>query len=60
MRNIAFALDPDGYWVEVVGQKPLEETEDVTTTDVATYRMVGWTRLRADSRANPRAESYND
>ena len=40
MRHIAFALDPDGYWVEVIGMKPLEETESVTTTDVSTYRMV--------------------
>jgi lactoylglutathione lyase len=39
MRHIAFVLDPDGYWVEVIGQKPLEETESVTTTDVSTYRM---------------------
>ncbi|KEZ40290.1 hypothetical protein SAPIO_CDS8125 [Scedosporium apiospermum] len=39
MKHIAFALDPDGYWVEVIGQKPLEETENVTTTDVSTYRM---------------------
>lgn len=40
MRSIAFVLDPDGYWVEVIGQKPVEETENVTTTDVETYRMV--------------------
>jgi lactoylglutathione lyase len=40
MRNIAFVLDPDGYWVEVIGQKPLEETENIGTTDVQTYRMV--------------------
>lgn len=40
MRNIAFALDPDGYWVEIIGQKSLEETENNTDTDVGTYRMV--------------------
>lgn len=40
MRHIAFALDPDGYWVEVIGQKPLEETESVNDTDVTTYRLV--------------------
>lgn len=40
MRHIAFALDPDGYWVEVIGQKPIEETAEVKTTDVTTYRMV--------------------
>jgi lactoylglutathione lyase len=41
MRHIAFVLDPDGYWVEVIGQKPLEETESVKDTDTSTYRMVG-------------------
>lgn len=41
MRHIAFALDPDGYWVEIIGQKPVEETEGVEVTDVETYRMVG-------------------
>ena len=40
MRHIAFVLDPDGYWVEIVGQKPVEETEGVKETDVETYRMV--------------------
>ncbi|KAK7747253.1 Lactoylglutathione lyase [Cytospora paraplurivora] len=39
MRNIAFALDPDGYWVEIIGRKPLEETENVKETDVTTYLM---------------------
>jgi lactoylglutathione lyase len=41
MRHIAFVLDPDGYWVEVIGQKPLEETENVKESDTSTYRMVG-------------------
>lgn len=40
MRNIAFALDPDGYWVEIVGQKDIEETEGVKETDTETYNMV--------------------
>ncbi len=40
MRHIAFALDPDGYWVEIVSQKSLEATEGLTTTDLTTYRMV--------------------
>jgi hypothetical protein len=40
MRHIAFALDPDGYWVEVIGQKPIEETENVKETNLETYRMV--------------------
>ena len=39
MRHIAFALDPDGYWVEIVGQKALEATEGVKETDLQTYRM---------------------
>ena len=39
MRHIAFALDPDGYWVEIIGQKPLEETEKVTESDLSTYRL---------------------
>lgn len=39
MRHIAFALDPDGYWVEIIGQNPIEETEELKTTDLETYRM---------------------
>ncbi|GAO16159.1 uncharacterized protein UV8b_05629 [Ustilaginoidea virens] len=39
MKHIAFVLDPDGYWVEIIGQKPLEATESVLETDVSTYRM---------------------
>ena len=27
------------YWVEIIGQKPLEETENVATTDPSTYRF---------------------
>lgn len=37
MKHIAFALDPDGYWVEIIGQRPVEETEAITETDPATY-----------------------
>jgi len=39
MRSIAFALDPDGYWVEIIGQKPVEETEGIKETDTQGYRM---------------------
>ncbi|KAK4230198.1 Glyoxalase/Bleomycin resistance protein/Dihydroxybiphenyl dioxygenase [Podospora fimiseda] len=39
MKHIAFALDPDGYWVEIIGQKKVEETEGVKETDVRRYRM---------------------
>lgn len=40
MNHIAFALDPDGYWVEIVSPRNLEKTASITTTDVGTYRMV--------------------
>ena len=39
MRSIAFAKDPDEYWVEIIGQKPLEETENIKETDTSSYRM---------------------
>ncbi|KAK5452914.1 Lactoylglutathione lyase [Exophiala xenobiotica] len=39
MRSIAFALDPDGYWVEIIGQKNVDETKDITTTDTSAYRF---------------------
>ncbi|KAG8423642.1 Lactoylglutathione lyase [Metarhizium acridum] len=39
MKHIAFVLDPDGYWVEIIGQKSLEETENIKETDPNTYRM---------------------
>jgi lactoylglutathione lyase len=41
MRHVAFVLDPDGYWVEVIGQQPIEKTEGIKTTNTETYRMVG-------------------
>lgn len=39
MRNIAFAKDPDGYWVEIIPQKPLEQTVGVEETDTQSYRF---------------------
>jgi len=39
MRSIAFALDPDGYWVEIICQNPVEQTENIKETDLETYRM---------------------
>ncbi|KAK5102920.1 Lactoylglutathione lyase [Lithohypha guttulata] len=39
MKSIAFALDPDNYWVEIIGQKPVDETKDVTSTETSAYRM---------------------
>jgi lactoylglutathione lyase len=50
MRHIAFALDPDGYWVEIIGQKPVEETESIKETDVQTYRMVSYPFVSHHSR----------
>jgi lactoylglutathione lyase len=40
MRHIAFALDPDGYWVEIVPQNDVSKTENVKETDISTYRFV--------------------
>ena len=40
MRHIAFALDPDGYWVEIIARNEVGKTEGVKETDVDTYRMV--------------------
>ena len=39
MRNIAFAKDPDGYWVEIVPLNPLEKTEELKETDTGKYRF---------------------
>lgn len=39
MHHIAFALDPDDYWVEIIAQNPVDKTEDVKSTDLQTYRM---------------------
>ena len=40
MRHIAFALDPDGYWVEIISQNDIEKTADLKETDLKTYRFV--------------------
>ncbi|RKF61855.1 Lactoylglutathione lyase [Erysiphe neolycopersici] len=39
MNNVAFVLDPDGYWVEIIGQCNIDSAKDVTSTDLSTYRM---------------------
>ena len=39
MRSIAFALDPDGYWVELVSFNAVDKTENVKETDPSTYRF---------------------
>ena len=59
MRSIAFVLDPDGYWVEVIGQNPVDKTEGITTTDVETYRMVS-SCLPSPKIANRAPESHHD
>ena len=40
MKSIAFVLDPDSYWVEVIAQNPVDKTESVKETDISAYRMV--------------------
>lgn len=35
MKNIAFVLDPDGYWVELLAQHKLDKQE----TNIADYRF---------------------
>ena len=39
MRHIAFALDPDGYWVELISFNDVSKTEGVKETDQTTYRL---------------------
>lgn len=39
MKRIAFVLDPDNYWVEVVSWNKVEETEGIKETDPSSYRM---------------------
>ncbi|KAJ7471126.1 glyoxylase I [Mycena latifolia] len=39
MRHIAFALDPDSYWVEIISFNPIEATAEIKETSVETYRM---------------------
>ena len=46
--NIAFVLDPDGYWVELIRQKSAAETKGMTTTDLESYRL-NHTMLRVKS-----------
>lgn len=44
MKHIAFALDPDGYWVEIISRRPGSKgaddpAEQGVQTDPTTYRM---------------------
>ena len=40
MRHIAFALDPDGYWVEIISANDVKTMENVRETDTQSYRFV--------------------
>lgn len=50
MRNIAFALDPDGYWVEIISFNPVDKTENVKETDPSTY-LFNHSMIRAKDHA---------
>ncbi|KAJ6513977.1 lactoylglutathione lyase-like protein [Mycena vulgaris] len=39
MHHIAFALDPDGYWVEIISFNSVEATADIKETSIDSYRM---------------------
>lgn len=39
MRHVAFALDPDDYWVEIISNNKVEDTEGIKETDPSTYRF---------------------
>ncbi|KAL8977305.1 MAG: hypothetical protein Q9205_006863, partial [Flavoplaca limonia] len=39
MRHVAFALDPDDYWVEIISNNKVEDTEGIEETDPSTYRF---------------------
>ncbi|KAI4274613.1 MAG: hypothetical protein LQ337_003807 [Flavoplaca oasis] len=39
MRHIAFALDPDDYWVEIISNNRVEDTEGIEETDPSTYQF---------------------
>lgn len=38
-KNIAFALDPDGYWIELVENSALASTKKEDVTEVSTYKF---------------------
>lgn len=38
-KNMAIALDPDGYWVNIIPQTPVEKTEDIKDTNLESYRF---------------------
>lgn len=38
-KDIAFVLDPDGYWIELVENKTLTASKTVGVTDLTTYKF---------------------
>lgn len=38
-HGYAYVLDPDDYWVKIIAQNPVLETENMMTTDVQSYQM---------------------
>lgn len=38
--NTATVLDPDGYWVQLLGQSPLDQTASIADTNPGKYRLV--------------------
>lgn len=60
LNSIAFALDPDGYWVEIIGQTPADKTENVKETDTGAYRMVNLDRKAENSTDPSCLEPYHD
>ena len=60
-NSIAFALDPDGYWVEIIGQNPADKTESVKETDTGAYRMVNLDRREMENSTDASfIEPYHD
>lgn len=61
MRHIAFALDPDGYWVEIIARNSVEKTENIKETDPSTYLMVRIAFLTHDAQsADTAIEPHHD
>lgn len=52
MHHIAFALDPDDYWVEIIAMNPVDKTENVKETDPSSYRMVMLSSIQVRLPAN--------
>ena len=61
INSIAFVLDPDSYWVEIIGQNPADKTENITETDTGVYRMVNLGCCEVENHTDASfLESYHD